>query len=343
MVKTARRLVFRAIKDVDWESLALPAELGPTEVLVRTGCTVISAGTEVAVYSGTHIGYSIPGAKYPHMPYYPGFAAAGTVEAVGSAVTTLAPGDRVMGKTGHQDWVVVDIEQENLDRIPDGVSSEAACLGRLGTVSMQSVRLAGLKLGEHVAVFGQGLFGQFALQVASLDGAVTAIAVDVLDSRLEIARRHGATHVVNPSREDVGERIATITEGHGVDVAIEATGDQHVINDCLRAAAWLGRVILLGSPRGRVEIDPYTDIHSKGVAVIGAHSDTTASEANIFHRWTDGAHRGLVLELLRQGRLEADGLITTRVPADEAPSMYPALMNHPEDHLGVIIQWDDAP
>jgi threonine dehydrogenase-like Zn-dependent dehydrogenase len=50
-----------------------------------------------------------------------------------------------------------------------------------------------------------------------------------------------------------------------------------------------------------------------------------------------------VLELLRQGRLEADGLITTRVPADEAPSMYPALMNHPEDHLGVIIQWDDAP
>ena len=330
MVKTARRLVFRAIKDVDWESLALPAELGPTEVLVRTGCTVISAGTEVAVYSGTHIGYTIPGAKYPHMPYYPGFAAAGTVEAVGSAVTTLAPGDRVMGKMGHQDWVVVDIDQEYLDRIPDGVSSEAACLGRLGTVSMQSVRLAGLKFGEHVAVFGQGLFGQFALQV------------HVLDKRLEIARRHGATHVVNPSREDVGERIATITDGHGVDVAIEATGDQHVINDCLRAAAWLGRVILLGSPRGRLEIDPYTDIHSKGVAVIGAHSDTTASEANIFHRWTDGAHRSLVLELLRQGRLEADGLITTRVPADEAPSMYPALMNHPEDHLGVIIQWDDA-
>ena len=164
-------------------------------------------------------------------------------------------------------------------------------MGRLGTVSMQSVRLAGVKLGEHVAVFGQGVFGQFALQVANLDGAVTAIAVDVLDSRLEIARRHGATHVVNPTREDVAERIAAATDGHGVDVAIEATGDQHVINDCLRAAAWLGRVILLGSSRGRVEIDPYTDIHSKGVAVIGAHSDTTAKEGNIYHRWTDGVHR----------------------------------------------------
>ena len=216
-------------------------------------------------------------------------------------------------------------------------------MGRLATVSMQSVRLAGVKLGEHVAVFGQGLFGQFASQIAGLDGAVTAIAVDVLDSRLEIARRHGATHVVNPSREDLAERIAAATDGHGVDVAIEATGDPLVINDALHVAAWLGRVILLGSPRGRLEIDPYTDIHSKGVAVIGAHSDTTAREANVFHRWTDGAHRSLVLELLRQGRLEADGLITTRVPADEAPGMYPALMNHPEDHLGVIIQWDDAP
>ena len=129
MAMMARRLVFRAIKDVDWESLALPAALGPTEVLVRTARTVISAGTEIAVFSGTHIGYSIPGAKYPHMPYYPGFAAAGTVEAVGSAVTTLAPGDRVLGKTGHQDWVVVDIGEENLDCIPEGVSSEAACLG----------------------------------------------------------------------------------------------------------------------------------------------------------------------------------------------------------------------
>ena len=343
MVNTARRLVFRAIKEVDWEPLALPTELQPTEVLVRTARTVISAGTEIAVYSGTHIGYSIPGAQYPHMPYYPGFAAAGTVEAVGSAVTTLAPGDRVMGKTGHQDWVVVDIARENLDCIPEGVSFEAACLGRLATVSMQSIRLAGVKLGEHVAVFGQGLLGQFACQMASVDGAVTAIAVDVLDSRLEIARRHGATHVVNPSREDLAERIAAATEGQGVDVAIEATGDPLVINDALHVAAWLGRVILLGSPRGRLEIDPYTDIHSKGVTVIGAHSNTTAREANVFHRWTDGAHRRLVLELLRQGRLEADGLITTRVPADEAPSMYPALMNHPEDHLGVIIQWDDAP
>ena len=55
MANEARRLVFRAIKDVDWETLALPAELGPTEVLVRTACTVISAGTEVAVYSGSDL------------------------------------------------------------------------------------------------------------------------------------------------------------------------------------------------------------------------------------------------------------------------------------------------
>lgn len=58
--------------------------------------------------------------------------------------------------------------------------------------------------------------------------------------------------------------IAAATGGHGVDIAIEATGNPAVINHALQAARKLGRVVLLGSPRGRVEIDPYTDIHRKG-------------------------------------------------------------------------------
>ena len=101
--------------------------------------------------------------------------------------------------------------------------------------------------------------------------------MDLLDARLEVARRHGATHVVNPSREDAPAAIAAATGGRGPDVAIEATGHPAVINDALRAVGRMGRVVLLGSPRGRVEIDPYTDIHSKGVTVIGAHANTTAA------------------------------------------------------------------
>jgi 2-desacetyl-2-hydroxyethyl bacteriochlorophyllide A dehydrogenase len=340
MSNVARRVVFPEIRRAEWETLSLPDELGPTEVLVRAGRTLVSAGTETAIYSGTHIGYSTPGARYPRLPFNPGYAFAGTVEAAGPAVTTLAPGDRVVGGMKHQDLVVVDAGQDSLERIPEGVSLEQACLARLATISMQGVRLARLVLGELVAVFGQGLIGQLARQLAAIDGAATTIAVDLIDARLAVATRHGATHTVNPGRDDLAGALERATDGWGVDVAIEATGNPAVITDALHAVARMGRVILLGSPRGRLEIDPYGDIHSRGVSVIGAHANTTANSPNPYHRWTLVEHRRLALELIRQGRLRTDGLVTRRVPAAEALPIWDMLAAGPDEHLGVIIVWD---
>ena len=338
----ATRVVFPAIRTAAWEQVSLPETLQPTEVLVRTVRTAVSAGTEGAIYGGTHIGYTIPNARYPKLPFFPGYASAGVVEAAGSAVTGFKPGDRVAGSTGHQDWVVVDTARGRLDPIPDGVSFDQACLARLATISMQGVRLARLALGEHVAVFGQGLIGQFARQLATLDGAASIIAVDLIDARLELARRHGATHLINPARDDVDAQIAQATGGRGVDVSIEATGNPAVINAALHAAARLGRVVLLGSPRGRVEIDPYTDIHSKGVSVIGAHANTTPEEPSPYHRWTVMEQRRLAMELMRQGRLRTDGLVSHHLPAREALSIWDALADRPQDYMGVIVIWADA-
>lgn len=335
----ARRVVFPAIRQATWETVTLPEALAPKEVRVRAACTLISAGTEIAIYSGSHIGYTKPEATYPRMPFYPGYSFAGTVEAAGSAVSTLHPGDRVMGTMGHQDRVVVDVERGKLDVIPNGVSFEQACLARLATISMQGVRLAKIVLGEQVAVFGQGLIGQLARQLASLDGASTTIAVDLVDRRLEVARGHGATHTVNPSRDDLATAVKSATGGRGVDVAIEATGNPAVIADALHAVAPLGRVILLGSPRGRIEIDPYSDIHSKGVSLIGAHANTTALAANPYYRWTLEEQRRVTLELMRQGRLHTEGLVSHRVAPDEALPIWDALTTRAADFLGVVIVW----
>ena len=103
----------------------------------------------------------------------------------------------------------------------------------------------------------------------------------------------------------------------------------------------LGRVILLGSPRGRVEIDAYTDIHRKGVAVIGAHGRTASVPANPYHRWTSAEHHRLAVELIRQGRVRTDGLVSHRLPADAALGAFEALATRPQDHLGVVIRWHD--
>jgi 2-desacetyl-2-hydroxyethyl bacteriochlorophyllide A dehydrogenase len=336
-----RGIVFPAIRRAEWETIELPdpGELAPTQVLLRARCTLISAGTEIAIYSGQHIGYTIPGATYPRLPFRPGYSFAGTVEAVGSAVTDFRPGDRVCSGSRHAAFAVVDTARSALIRIPDEVGFEAAALSRLATISLHGVRLARLSLGERVAVFGQGVIGQFARQLCELDGAALTIAIDQIDSRLEVARRLGATHTLNPQRDDVPARVRELTGGSGVEVAIEATGNPAVIPTALAVTATLGRVVLLGSPRGRVEIDPYTDVHRKGLALIGAHASLAPQRPNAWNPWTAEANNILVLELMRQGRMRTEGLVSHRIPADEAPNIFEALTVRPQDFLGVIIEW----
>jgi 2-desacetyl-2-hydroxyethyl bacteriochlorophyllide A dehydrogenase len=337
----ARRILFPGIRQAAWEEVVLPApdQLGPTDVLIRTARTLVSAGTEIAIYSGSHISYTLDTPNLPRVPTRTGYCFAGTVEAVGSEVTTVRPGDRVGARLGHADWVKIDIAKVGLVPLPDDVSFEQACLAGMTVFPLQGARLANVQIGEHVVVFGQGLVGQFARQLATIAGAVTVIAIDLIDGRLDIAQRHGATHVANPSRDDPFATIAAATNGRGADVVIEASGNPALINDALRAAAMLGRVILLGSPRGRVEIDPYSDIHKKGVSLIGAHVDTTARPANAYNRWTPDEHYRLGIELMRQGRLRTDGLVSHRVPAADALEVFDALTDRPHEHLGVIIEW----
>jgi len=341
--RRAQRIVFPAIRRVAWEDYEVPAvdALAPTQVLVRNASSLVSAGTEMAIYSGAHIGFATPGATYPRMPFRPGYAAGGVVVAAGAAVSAFRPGDRVCGAQRHEPWSVVDTAREMLLPLPDGVTFEQGGLARLAGIAMQGVRLARVQLGDHGVVFGQGLVGQFARQFLVIDGAATAIAVDPVDARLEVAARHGATHTVNPQRAPAAERVAAITAGHGADVVIEATGSPAVAVDALKVAAELGRVVLLGSPRGRAEIDLYHDIHSKGVSLIGAHVRTAPGTANAHYRWTRDEQQLLALELMRQGRLVTDGLVTHRVPAAAALDVYETLLAGPQDRLGVIITWPE--
>ena len=122
-------------------------EAGASEAL-RAGCTAVSAGTEIAIYSGSHIGYTIPGARYPRMPFHPGYAWAGTVEAVGPGVRGRSAGDRVLGSFHHRGPGGGGGGGRLLDLIPEGVTLEQACLACLATIAMQGVRLAQVRLGE---------------------------------------------------------------------------------------------------------------------------------------------------------------------------------------------------
>lgn len=338
----ARRIVFTGRRQAEWEEFEVPKRPGPHEVVVETIWSAVSTGTETAIYGGTHIGFSTPGATYPRYPYAAGYAATGRVIAAGSEAQGFSAGQFVCFPGKHASYGVWNVHESSVLPLPESLATDLAALARLGTISLNGIRLARITLGDSVVVMGAGLIGQFAAQFAQLSGGVPVVVVDRLAPRLRAARAGGVQTTIDANQDDAVQAGKVLTGGRGFDVVVEATGAAPVVAQSLELAARYGRVILLGSPRGRVEIDPYHHIHSPGVTVIGGHARTTPSVEGIASRWTPRANFELVLNLLAAGRLEVAPLVSHRLPAAEAIATFEALVTRPEEHLGVLFDWRSA-
>lgn len=335
----ARRIVFTGKRQAQWQEFELPEQPGPQEVLLKTLWSAISAGTETAIYAGAHIGFRTPGARYPRYPYLAGYAATGRILAIGSEVQGLQPGEVVAYPGKHATYGICNVHATPLIQVPENVPQDLAALTRLGTISLNGIRLARIGIGDTVAVFGAGLIGQFAAQFAQLAGGFPVVSIDRLLGRLEQAKACGISRVVDVSAQDAVEVGKELTTGRGFDVVVEATGAGPVVAQALALAATYGKVVLLGSPRGRVEIDPYHHIHSPGVTVIGAHMRTTPGVENVASRWTEPANAQLIMNLLAANKLVVAPLISHRVPMAEALATYEGIVTHPEEYLGVLLDW----
>jgi len=338
----ARRLFCTAVRQVEWETFEIPDALEPHQVVIKSACSLISAGTEIAIYSGSHIGFTIPNPpEWLKCPIGMGYALAGTVQAVGSAVKEWAIGDRVLMSARHGDWTLCDVRSDTLHRLPAGASMEEGALARLGAISLVGVRQGRVTLGETVVVLGLGLIGQFAAQLSRLAGARPVIGVDLYANRVEVAAASGI-HALNPDQADVAGAVEDLTSGRMAEVVIEATGNPEVMPTALDLAAEGGRVVLLGSLRGKIEIDAYSTIHRKGISLIGAHERLSAHPPTFRDPWTRRRNVDLVLALFADGSLKSDGLISHRIRPDEVQGTYEVLIERPGDFLGVLIEWEPA-
>jgi 2-desacetyl-2-hydroxyethyl bacteriochlorophyllide A dehydrogenase len=334
----ALRLVAYAPLSMELESAELPDPPPPGLMLVEAKTTAISAGTEIANFRGITTYRSAANPDWRADPYYPGYSLAGVVRTVGEGVSRFAPGDRVCGMGPHASAVVVD--PERFVRVPDAVSFDDAAMTTLVCIVMNSVRLARIELGERVAVVGGGLIGQLALQLGRLSGARPTLAVDPIAARRELARTCGATADVDPFAPDAELRMERATGGRDFDVVFEATGTPAAFNPALKLVAFGGRMILLGSTRGPVEqFDPYSDVHLKGVTLIGAHMRTHPPVATPGNRWTIEANRELALGLIADGALRLEPLISHRVSGEDGPSMFERLAESRESFFGVLLRW----
>jgi len=336
-----QKLVFTQPYKAEWVEVEVP-EPGAGEVLIRTRKALISTGTELTAYTGDFPSGSV-WARYIQYPFDGvGYSNVGEIVALGPGVTGYEIGQRVASWGRHATLQVMPLEGlfKGVQVMPSDITDDQAVFWNLGKTVMNGVRLARIALGEAVVLVGVGILGQLAAQYASLSGAFPLIAVDLSEQRLRMAQAHchGATHGLIGDREGLLDEIREITRGRMADVAFEITGNQHVIPLALRMVRRLGRVILLGSPRGKVEVDFHDQVHTLGLQVIGAHVTTHPECETPFNPWTADHHGELFFDLVAAGRLQVDRMITHRYEWRDAPEAYRMLAADRTQAMGVLLE-----
>ncbi|MBL8993173.1 MAG: zinc-binding alcohol dehydrogenase [Spirochaetia bacterium] len=335
----ANKIMCLGERRVEMEIFELPVDLGDHEIEIETECSLVSAGTETAIYAKTHIDFqSDPIPEWTRYPRPLGYALSGKVRRAGSQAGEFPIGSRVMAMVGHASRVVCDIRKTTIVRIPDNVSNEDAALLRMAGISLVGVRLAEIALGEKVAVVGLGLIGQFGAALSLLSGAERVIGLDFIKERAERAKKNGIDGVV-PVEAGLKKSVIEKTGGAMAEVVMEATGNPKAIASALECAARGGRVMLMGSPRGLSTLDCYHHIHASGVAVMGAHEGLASPFATVRDPWTRKKNMETVLAYKSAGRLPTEGLISHTISHREATGIYEKLVASPEAYLGVIIDW----
>jgi NADPH2:quinone reductase len=209
----------------------------------------------------------------PSLPFAPGGEVAGVVEAVGSGVTGLRVGDRVIAIAawgGMAEKLAADASQ--VLPIPDGVDFvTASCVASAHGTTLYALRdRAKLKAGETLLVLGaSGGLGLAAVQIGKRMGA-RVIAAASTPEKLETCRQHGADLLVDYAHEDLKARVKAMTDGAGADVVYDPVGGT-ATEAALRAIAWEGRLLVLGFTAGEIPKMPLNLVLLKGCSVVGVY------------------------------------------------------------------------
>jgi len=205
-----------------------------------------------------------------------------------------------------------------LFRVPEGLPDELAALTEVMAVThgfdrarMLTAAWGGSAFGESVAIVGVGPLGFCHLIKAKLMGAGKLIAIDRLESRLELARRFGATLTIDATKTSEKERVALV-RGHvhtGPDIVIDCTGVAQSFPECLHLVRYGGTVVEAGTfvDMGPVGVNPNADICTKNVSVIGVGGETATSYVPAMN-----------LLVANLDRLPLGEVITHRMPLERA-------------------------
>ena len=210
----------------------------------------------------------------------------------------------------------VAVKESNLLALPDNVTYEDGATTDPFANALHSMRRAGFDRPDTFCAYGAGPIGLFAIQYAKIAGSKEIIAVDVLDEKLDLARKAGADIVINSTKADAVEAILEATQGRGTDVVIDFSGIPSAQLQSIRSASKMGRVVFLGiSHKG-------LDLTEKDVDLIMRKQLDVRGSWNSFTDpfpgpdWTDS------LELFEKRGLTASDIISHRLTLEEVPEIF---------------------
>jgi threonine dehydrogenase-like Zn-dependent dehydrogenase len=225
------------------------------------------------------------------------------------------------------EYVLVPDAMGNLASVPDGLTDEQVLMcPDIMSTGFSGAERGGIKIGDMVAIFAQGPIGLCATAGAKLLGASMIIAVDRLPERLDMARRLGADHVVDFSRTNPVEEILRLTEGRGVDVAIEALGTQATFEACLRVLRPGGTLSSLGVYSSDLSIP--RDAFAAG---LGDHTIVTTLCPGGKERMRR------LMGVIVSGRVDLGAMVTHRFKLDDIEAAYDLFSNQRDGVFKVAI------
>jgi alcohol dehydrogenase len=327
-----KALVYHGPGERRWETVPDPALEEPTDAVVRIDSSTI-CGTDVHILKGD-VPEVKPGTVLGH-------EAVGTVVAVGSAVTTLAEGDRVLvscitacGRcrfcreghyglcTGGGGWIFghlvdglqaeyarVPFADTSVYKVPAGLSDEQVLFlaDILPTAYEVGVLNGRVEPGDTVVVVGAGPIGLATIMTAKLHTPGSIVAVDLAESRLAKALEFGADVVVNSGADDPVGRVMALTDGLGADVAIEAVGVPETFELCTELIRPGGRVANVGV-HGHPATLHLEKLWIRDVLIATGLVDTYTTPK--------------LLKLIASGRLDPTAFATHRFSLDETMEAY---------------------
>jgi L-iditol 2-dehydrogenase len=293
-------------------------EIAPDQVLVRVAACGVCA-SELDIYQG-HAGH----ASYP---WRPGHEVSGVVERAGERAGGFAPGDPVavwVTERGYGEYVAVPAGHCFHAR---GVPLDLA-LGEPLACAVNAVELAGVALGDDVAIVGAGFMGQLVQRLVQLRGPRHVIVADTRDDALERAAAAGATATVNAARQPLAAAVRDLTGGAGADVTIEITGAQAALDELGGCTRMSGTLVIAGYHQGAPRRLPLAEWNWNAFRIANAHFRDVATILR-------GMRAGM--RLVTSGRISLDGLVTHRFPLATIDEAFSTAIDKPEGFVKATV------